>query len=719
MIRRMPRWVLFALSLLLAGSGFAGWALITRAWQVGDIFSPASGHAQVIAQGVAEAPGEAAWRVVFHSVPPGESSSVQLDGPGFLLTDTGGVLAGEAGRESLLAPSEAMFAQAGPIGASAVGNRAAGVFTIDLVPTAVSQQPAAGIPVFASAPFSVSAGARDIDLVRDRLNPGESTTVIGGEFPVMVLATLGEIQIEATDGSSALLRVGEGATASGDVVLTASGQAPATFVAAVVGRAAPVAGASTPGSIPQPAVSGSVQVTVYACPPLVSPADASPGTCLRDPEAVAIELAPLDTSAPEVGPSTERDGLPTWTALPAGDYVLSATEFKDGFGRFLAAGLSGVDGGGQSGLGAGQGGIIVPISADAPDKQLEVFVLAPGDGSTPASPPSPSPGPISTPSPAATESVISIEGDATEPAAETEPAVEPTPPGPTEIPSVIQVETPVPGAPTPTPRPRPTATPRPNPIAQSTAPPTERPIVTSTAVAQPRRGTVSVRVWGCPNDIGAFDPARCGQAVDGFDVRLINADGDVIGLQDADVANDGTVTWRNLPLGTYLFQQPVMLSGAVTYYAPNLQLADNGAGYLVAIGADQPVAEVDVFSLPPAPTQPPPTLAPVPVDTDGDGITDADEIGVYGTDPNSADTDLDGVFDGAELAAGTDPLVADAGENTQGVDGDSDGDRLLDADEGAFGTDPTIADSDGDGWFDGDEVSIGTDPLDAGSFPVG
>jgi hypothetical protein len=713
MFRRIPRLVLVALSLLVAFSGFAGWGLITRALQAVDIFSPASGHAQVIAQGVAEAPEEAAWRVVFHSVAPGETSSMQLVGPGFLLADTGGVLVGEPGQESLLAPSEAIFRPTGEIGSTAVGNRAAGVFTIDLVPPSVIDQASSGIPVFASAPFAVPAGARDIDLVRDRLDPGESTTVIGGEFPVMVLATLGEIQIEATDGSAALLRVGEGATASGDVVLTASGQAPATFVAAVIGRAAPVPGESTPGSTPQPSVSGSVQVTVFACPPLVNPGDASSGSCLRDPEAVALDLASLEAPAPDVGPSTERDGLPTWTALPAGNYALTATEFKDGFGRFLVPGLSGVDGGGQDGFGVGDGGFVVPISADTPDQKLEVFVFIPRDGSTTESPISPTPAPVASPSPAATESVIAIEGDSTE------TIEEPTPPGPTEIPSVIQVETPVPGTPTPTPRPGPTATPRPNPIAQSTAEPTERPIVTSTAVAQARRGAVSVRVWGCPSDIGSFDPARCGQAVEGFDIRLINADGEVIGLQDAEIASDGTVTWRDLPLGTYLFQQPVMLSGAVTYYAPNLQLANNGAGYLVAIGEDQPVAEVDVFSLPPAPTPPPPTLSPVAVDTDGDGISDADEIGVVGTDPNNADTDFDGVFDGAELGAETDPLVADAAATSQGVDGDSDGDRLLDADEAAYGTDPSIADSDGDSWFDGDEVSIGTDPLDASSFPVG
>jgi hypothetical protein len=50
-------------------------------------------------------------------------------------------------------------------------------------------------------------------------------------------------------------------------------------------------------------------------------------------------------------------------------------------------------------------------------------------------------------------------------------------------------------------------------------------------------------------------------------------------------------------------------------------------------------------------------------------------------------------------------------------DGDSDGDRLSDADEAAFGTDPNFADSDGDGFFDGDEVNLGTDPLDGSSFP--
>lgn len=82
----------------------------------------------------------------------------------------------------------------------------------------------------------------------------------------------------------------------------------------------------------------------------------------------------------------------------------------------------------------------------------------------------------------------------------------------------------------------------------------------------------------------------------------------------------------------------------------------------------------------PGPTSP--TVDPVDLDTDGDGLTDADE-----------------------LALGTDPAV-----------GDTDVDRLGDADEVALGTDPLAADSDVDGYFDGDEVNEGSDPLDGTSW---
>jgi fibronectin-binding autotransporter adhesin len=46
------------------------------------------------------------------------------------------------------------------------------------------------------------------------------------------------------------------------------------------------------------------------------------------------------------------------------------------------------------------------------------------------------------------------------------------------------------------------------------------------------------------------------------------------------------------------------------------------------------------------------------VDSDGDGLTDDEETGTYGTDPNLFDTDGDGMGDGDEVVAGSNPLDA-------------------------------------------------------------
>lgn len=714
MLRRLGQRSPLAFVLVLAVALLPAVGGVVRAWQDGEIFSPASGHAQVIAQGVGELPADAAWRVVFHSVPPGESVSLPDDGPGFLLVDTGGVVTDAGGQETLLAPAEARFVGDG-IAATSLGDRAAGVFAIRAVEANLASDAGSGIAVFASDPFTAPPDARDLDLVRDRLEPGESTTIIGAQAPVLVLVTLGAVSAQDANGASVDLQVGEATTLEGDVVITAAGQAPATFVAAVVGREVGAVTAATPGASPQASTAGSVQLAVHACPADLRPRDASPETCPLDPAAALFELA-AQPGGESVGPSRERDGLPTWSGLASGDYILRAVEYSDGFGRFAVRGLQPAE---------GIDGVIVPVTTEVAEQRLDIFVLAEaraqeaaatppatGDDTRPAATVAVTAGP----GPTEVPSVITIEtpeaGNEITPEAEGDDTPKPpatTPAGPTEIPSVITIETPAPGA-------EPTATPRPDPIARSTASPTPRPLVTSTAVAQPRTGTVEVRIFGCNAGFEAFNPANCAQAVDGFAVQLVNADGEVFGMDQAEIAADGSVSWKGLPLADYLLQVPVMLPGAATYYAPNLQLADNGAGYIVSIGRQEPVATVDVFNLPPAPT-PVPTIAPTvaaAVDSDGDGLLDVDEA-VYGTDPSLADSDGDGVLDGAEVAAGMNPLVADA---APAAEVDSDGDGILDADEAVFGTDPNVADSDGDGWLDGDEVVIGTSPVDAGSFPT-
>ena len=96
-------------------------------------------------------------------------------------------------------------------------------------------------------------------------------------------------------------------------------------------------------------------------------------------------------------------------------------------------------------------------------------------------------------------------------------------------------------------------------------------------------------------------------------------------------------------------------------------------------------------------------------DADHDGLTDLQEF-TNGTNPDLADTDGDGLSDGAErlTAPPSNPLLAD-----------SDGDGLSDAADknGSPQTNPMLADSDGDGASDAWELQCRTDPALASSVP--
>ena len=102
-------------------------------------------------------------------------------------------------------------------------------------------------------------------------------------------------------------------------------------------------------------------------------------------------------------------------------------------------------------------------------------------------------------------------------------------------------------------------------------------------------------------------------------------------------------------------------------------------------------------------------LVDADADADGDGLLDGDEA-TAGTDPAVADSDGDGIGDGDEAAGGTDPLNVD-----------SDADGTLDGDEGVAAepavTEPDAApapagDADADGFADAQEIELGTDPND-------
>ena len=101
-------------------------------------------------------------------------------------------------------------------------------------------------------------------------------------------------------------------------------------------------------------------------------------------------------------------------------------------------------------------------------------------------------------------------------------------------------------------------------------------------------------------------------------------------------------------------------------------------------------------------------LDPLAADTDGDGLSDGQEVNTVHSDPTLDDTDGDGLLDGAEVNThGSSPLKTDTDE-----DGLNDREEVV-----TYHSNPAVKDTDGDGFDDFFEVNTGFDPALASSTP--
>ncbi len=98
--------------------------------------------------------------------------------------------------------------------------------------------------------------------------------------------------------------------------------------------------------------------------------------------------------------------------------------------------------------------------------------------------------------------------------------------------------------------------------------------------------------------------------------------------------------------------------------------------------------------------------SPILKDSDHDGLTDIEEKAL-GTDPNNPDTDGDGISDGDEVKK----------YKTNPLNPDTDGDGISDYDEiFIYKTNPLSSDTDGDGYRDLDEINNGYNPIGVGKM---
>ena len=106
-------------------------------------------------------------------------------------------------------------------------------------------------------------------------------------------------------------------------------------------------------------------------------------------------------------------------------------------------------------------------------------------------------------------------------------------------------------------------------------------------------------------------------------------------------------------------------------------------------------------------------------DSDGDGLTDAEEA-TYGTDPNNEDSDNDGVLGFLESLGMSEEQINGMIDSIETSNPTEDIIlTLTDYDERVtYGTDPNDADTDDGGVYDGFEIMIETDPNDASDDPT-
>jgi hypothetical protein len=338
----LPRWVLALLAVLLVGAPLG----VNAALQLSPgADSPATGHAQVVTQGIVEIPADqVVWRLVERTARPRWEAIPARRANGFIFASEEPVLLSNFDDTGLtdvarLAPGEAvMVTDVTRTVRASFTDQSTRYFALELVPADQADDVGSGDLLFKSSAFTPPSGKRDVDLVRDVLAQGESTTIPDSGQQNVVLATEGAIDVIPGDGRATRLEAGESATIAGEfevqavqpggadvlpvAALTAylaqDQSSRSSFVVAVIGEEIlpPATPTPTPTNTPTATPTFTLPLPPTNTPPGLPTSTLAPGQPTatstvpngNPPTDTPIPPPPTDTPIPPP-PDTDGDGL--------------------------------------------------------------------------------------------------------------------------------------------------------------------------------------------------------------------------------------------------------------------------------------------------------------------------------------------------------------------------------------------------------------------------
>lgn len=359
-------------------------------------FTPAGGHAQVIAQGVVDLPNaEMAWRTVRYQAESSSDAPFAGQSLGFVLAISAPVLlVDQATRgQTRLGPGEAALVRDGTIQQRAsLAGEPASYLGLELVPAATVADADTGAVLQEGQPFIPTPGLHDLDLVRDILTGDEVLTMPDTGESNVILVTEGAISVGRPGEEPTTQLAGEMVTFDGELEVKvagagegeaeASAQERGAFVAAVIGpEVAPVVPLTPDSGIPTsvPSVAsmgiGSVTILVANCPPGMQPASLIVADCgvASDDFDVTLSGDALRTTL-TLADAAKRENTYTWDNLPYGRYLLAEAVLPQGYDAYIVSAAAAT--------GEPETGYTITVDATTPDILLTIynFVAEPSSG---------------------------------------------------------------------------------------------------------------------------------------------------------------------------------------------------------------------------------------------------------------------------------------------------------------------------------------------------